>query len=75
MLTPVRPYTHVKVYVFIKVPIWGLSKSVYTHQQEGVHNAIPLTVTLDTELLLQLPLSRGQAFQGCLCKVLEFPLG
>lgn len=67
--------THGDPYKYIKVPIWGPSQSVYTHQQEGVHNAIPLTVTLDMELLSQLPLSRGQAFQGCLCKVLEFPLG
>lgn len=68
--------THLVPDKHIKVPIWGPPpQSVYTQQQEGVRSAIWLTVTLDTELLSQLPLSRRQAFQGCLCPVLEFPLG
>lgn len=66
--------THLVPDKHIKVPIRGPPpQSVYSNRKGST--VLWLTVTLDNELLSQLPLSRGQAFQGCLCTVLEFPLG
>lgn len=66
--------THLVPDKHIKVPIWGPPpQSVYTQQQEGVRSAIWLTVTLDTELLSQLPLSRRRAFKDVFAQFWNFP--